>query len=292
MKKKFKVVYVEITDNCNLSCFFCPVDKKKQNNESFRKMELYLFDKVCSQISPLTDKMTYHILGEPLFVDDLANYLDISKKYGLKVIITTNGTLVDEKFDVLLHDSICLINISVTSVIPNNIDINSYFDKIFLFMEKYHKIRPKLYFNLRLWNYNNSEKNETINQQFIDLVNNRLNIILPNYIQLNGRKSVKVNDYIYLNYDNMFEFPDANSIKVSDNGRCHGLDTHFGILADGTVIPCCLDYSATIALGNIKNNTIDDILNSERSKNILCGFKKGKLVENTCKKCDFIKRFK
>ena len=71
---------------------------------------------------------------------------------------------------------------------------------------------------------------------------------------------------------------------------CKGLDTHIGILADGTVIPCCLDSSGIINLGNIYEENLSDILEKEKTKQIISGFKNNKLVEELCQKCDFRKK--
>ena len=64
-----------------------------------------------------------------------------------------------------------------------------------------------------------------------------------------------------------------------------------GILVDGTVIPCCLDDNGVINLGNIKNNTLKEILDSERTKNIIEGFKNRICTEELCKRCEFKERF-
>jgi radical SAM protein with 4Fe4S-binding SPASM domain len=79
---------------------------------------------------------------------------------------------------------------------------------------------------------------------------------------------------------------------LGELGRCHGLSSHFGILVDGTVVPCCLDKEAAIALGNVQDAPLADILGSPRAMAILNGFGSGKLVEELCQKCQYIERFK
>ena len=37
---------------------------------------------------------------------------------------------------------------------------------------------------------------------------------------------------------------------------------HLAILVDGTVVPCCLDYDGVLALGNIKEKPLAEILGS------------------------------
>ena len=72
---------------------------------------------------------------------------------------------------------------------------------------------------------------------------------------------------------------------------CYGLRDHFGILADGTVVPCCLDSDGVIALGNIFKEDIDTILSSPRAKAISEGFSHRKASEELCKRCQYAQRF-
>ena len=72
---------------------------------------------------------------------------------------------------------------------------------------------------------------------------------------------------------------------------CYGLKDHFGILCDGTVVPCCLDRQGELALGNIFDQPITEILDSPRAKAILEGFRCRKAPEELCRKCGYARRF-
>ena len=72
---------------------------------------------------------------------------------------------------------------------------------------------------------------------------------------------------------------------------CYGLKDHFGILADGTVVPCCLDRDGEIALGNAYEQDVREILSSERAVAIAQGFANRHAVEPLCKKCGYARRF-
>nr|WP_266096384.1 SPASM domain-containing protein [Aliarcobacter butzleri] len=69
------------------------------------------------------------------------------------------------------------------------------------------------------------------------------------------------------------------------------MDSHFGVLSNGDVVPCCLDKDAIINLGNIEDNSLKNILTSKRVKDIQNGFKKDILVEELCQKCEYRTRF-
>ncbi len=77
----------------------------------------------------------------------------------------------------------------------------------------------------------------------------------------------------------------------SETGTCHALSSHIGILSDGTVVPCCLDKEGVTNLGDVRRQTLSEILPSERAERMGLGFKNGRLVEDLCRRCTFIKRF-
>ena len=81
------------------------------------------------------------------------------------------------------------------------------------------------------------------------------------------------------------------TVSESDKFYCYALKDQFGILVDGTVVPCCLDSDGVINLGNIYNSDIATILNSVRANKIADGFKCGVANENLCKKCGYAQRF-
>jgi MoaA/NifB/PqqE/SkfB family radical SAM enzyme len=57
-------------------------------------------------------------------------------------------------------------------------------------------------------------------------------------------------------------------------------------------VPCCLDHDGDIALGNIFDEEMEDILNKPRAKAIYDGFSNRKAVEELCRKCGYARRFK
>jgi hypothetical protein len=58
-----------------------------------------------------------------------------------------------------------------------------------------------------------------------------------------------------------------------------------GVLADGTVVPCCLDHDGDIPLGNLFEMTLDEILSSPRAKAIYDGFTMHRCAEDLCRRC-------
>ena len=96
---------------------------------------------------------------------------------------------------------------------------------------------------------------------------------------------------VYLEYGDKFDWPDMEAEDGGDAVRCYGLGDQLGVLADGTVVPCCLDHEGDIPLGNIFTQTLDEILSSPRAAAIYDGFMNCRAVEPLCQRCGYAQRF-
>ena len=244
--KKFKKIYVEITNICNLNCPFCSKDNRKK-----QEMNLTNFEHILRQIDNYTDYLYLHIKGEPLLHSKLKEILDLCFKYNKQVNITT-------------IDKVRQINISLHS----------------LNEEKLENV-------LKCGDYLSSKGVQIVYRFWTN--DNLLNKVLKYYnYQGEITNNFKLKNNIYLNRDKKFTWPSLNNNFISNKGTCYGLKTHLGILVDGTVVPCCLD-TGVINLGNILKENFSNILNKERTKNIITNFNNNKLIEELCQKCDFRK---
>jgi MoaA/NifB/PqqE/SkfB family radical SAM enzyme len=97
MGNRFKKVYIEITNTCNLNCDFCPGTTRKN---AF--MDKDSFTHIINQVSPFTNHVYFHLMGEPLLHPLLSDFLSICCDKNLKVIITSNGTLIEKTKSILL----------------------------------------------------------------------------------------------------------------------------------------------------------------------------------------------
>lgn len=53
-------------------------------------MDINLFEKIINEIKNKTKLISFHILGDPLYIDNLSEYLQICKEKNIKVDIVTN----------------------------------------------------------------------------------------------------------------------------------------------------------------------------------------------------------
>ncbi|MBR2354487.1 MAG: SPASM domain-containing protein, partial [Clostridia bacterium] len=104
-------------------------------------------------------------------------------------------------------------------------------------------------------------------------------------------KGIRIHDKLHMEWGERFEWPDREAPLGEDRVRCYGLSDHFGILADGTAVPCCLDSEGTLALGNVFSENLSDILESKRACAIAEGFRDCRAAEELCRRCGYARRF-
>ncbi len=237
---------------------------------------------VISKIKPYTKYIFLHIKGEPLLHNNLDEILSICDVEDMRVNITTNGTLLKRKFDILKrHKSIRQINVSLHS--ENN--VSNYYENAF---EVCKLLSTQMFISYRLWTLSNfklDEKSTTTVNKIIEYYQLSADIV----DKLMNEEQIKIDNNTYVNKDNIFVWPEVSD-EQNSRGYCYALKTHIGILSDGTVVPCCLDGEGVINLGNIFNDDLEKIFERKRYMNMKKSFGNNELIEDLCKSCTFRER--
>lgn len=279
---RFKKVYIEIGNICNLNCTFCI-----KNTRSPKQMTFSEFKHILNELKPYTKYLYFHVLGEPLMHPELATFLDYAYQEGFFVNLTTNGSLLAQQLPVLLNaKALRQVNISVHSFNEQTaIDVNQYLETITecsLALTKANK-----YVSLRLWNM----KNHQLDEPTIKIVNYFAKVFRIDDKPLKAHESIQLAEHLYLQFDEVFEWPTLLNPYVSDSGKCYGLKEMLAILVNGDVVPCCLDSKGEAVYGNLFKTPLKTILESEEMQNRLELRKKGRMNDALCQHCSFKKRF-
>jgi radical SAM protein with 4Fe4S-binding SPASM domain len=273
----YNKVYIEITNICNMNCSFC-----HGHSRAPRRMSKEEFEFILGKLTQHTKYIYYHLMGEPLTHPLLPDFIKLAGEYGYKSIITTNGTLLNKRKDELLSAGVHKVNISLHSFEDGDDDSYiSYVSSLADFAKAAADAGTIVVF--RLWNKGyDGGKNEFA-----------LNLLAQNITGewAENTRGIRVRDKIFVEFGERFEWPDSNAEIKGNKFFCYGLKDQFGILADGTVVPCCLDSDGVINLGNVFSEDINSILSSERATAIVEGFKQGKAAETLCQKCGYAQRF-
>ena len=275
---RFRKVYIEISNLCNLHCSFCPGTKRPG-----RRMDIEEFTLLLPKLRPFTDHIYFHLMGEPLCHPELATFLQIAGQHGFRVIITTNGTLLPKQQQVLLAaPALHKVNISLHAFEANDLAVpfRTYLQNCLEFGQAANGEKLVVY---RLWNQGGADE---LNQKILETMHQ---YFPQEWVQ--ERHGIRIGDRVYLEHGDKFDWPDLAAPEENGPRFCYGLRDQIGVLCDGTVVPCCLDHEGDIALGNLFAENLEEILQRPRAQAIYNGFSNREATESLCRRCGYARRF-
>jgi radical SAM protein with 4Fe4S-binding SPASM domain len=286
---KFYRIYVEITNVCGLTCSFCPTKLLPST-----QMDIHFFESIIQQAKVYTKEIACHVVGDPLTIRNLNAYLDVIHKHGLKAMLTTSGYFLKKQtYDTLFHPCVKQINISLNSFNKNDTSLSfeQYITPVLSLCQSKLNQQKDLFINLRVWNLDERMSERIFNEKLFEKLSSKFEVDLNlDAVYSDRPKSIRLASKVLIHFDNYFEWPSLKN-EVYGHGTCQGLQSHIAVLANGTVVPCCLDCDGVIELGNLHSESLDNIVTSTRAEAMLKGFKEGKAVEELCQKCSYKERF-
>lgn len=274
--------YVEITNRCNLHCAFCPGTARPAGDMSSAD-----FRRLAPEIRSVTEFVYLHLMGEPLLHPELPEILEIAAEHGLRVIITTNGTLLPDRAPLLLGcKALHKVNISLHSLEANGASaLDDYIRSCGEFALEAAK--RGIICCLRLWNLDGEVPGMKTQN---DSILSALHDLFPGE-WAGSRRGFCLSPKVFLEWSERFEWPDLSSRDRGGAGFCYALRDQVGILCDGTVVPCCLDHEGDLALGNAFRQPLGEILASPQAKSIYEGFSRRIRTAELCRRCGYAERF-
>lgn len=271
-------VYVEVTNICNMNCSFCHGHSRLP-----RRMERQEFSRILDQLRGKTQYIYYHLMGEPLTHPQLPEFLKMAAQQGFRSVITTNGTLLRRHGAEILEAGLHKVSISLHSFEQgDDASFDRYIHDAAQFAEAAFRVGTIVVF--RLWNRGCDGGRNTFAVE-----------LLKKYLQgdwSENSRGLRIRDKLFLEWGDRFTWPDRDAPDQGDQVFCYGLGDHFGILCDGTVVPCCLDSDGVIALGNVHQQDLQEILNSPRAAAMANGFARRTATEDLCRRCAYARRFR
>ena len=296
---KFEKIYIELSDICGLNCGFCPSVKSVRGAMSVEK-----FGIIAKKVAGVGRIYTFHLLGDPLVLPNLKDFIKLANAHKMTLELTTSGFYMSKKNAQLLLESenIRQINLSLMAFLAQKkLNLNEYFAPILRFLRLHLAQNSQSFVNLRLWNLGANFTPPFENNAIYSLLEREFDT----KIQKNAPKN-RLENRIILHQSELFcwagakaddlgvqkEFVDLQGEKNAPKvpcvkGSCHALRKQIGILSDGTVVPCCMDTSGVIGLGNLFTQELSEILASKRAVAMKKGFERGEFTEKLCQQCEF-----
>lgn len=238
---------------CNLKCTECPVAK----GEVKRRQIFFDVEYLEVMVERGDFKNTFYVelqmYGEPLLHPQFDDAVQILKKRGVKVGVSTNGTIWKEG----LRD-VDFITLSADSILYRQ-GRND---------EKFNEVMLKIL----------NESKAKVDVQVIELGDwqeqvQRLMKILEGYEDKVLVRTV----------------PDSFGAHISKDGSediCVNIFLSVSIHSDGDVVPCCFEWSKELVIGNIYEQSLEEIWQGEKRARLVAKWLCNN-VPNRCRTCKF-----
>jgi radical SAM protein with 4Fe4S-binding SPASM domain len=287
--KRFAKIYVEITNECNLACPFCPPGARAK-----RSMTEGEFERVLERLGGAAPLLYFHVKGEPLLHPLVGRFLDLAGQHGFSVNITTNGTLLGSRIpDLIGKTALARVNVSLHSLgafpdAAREATLRDILESAETLVAGNRETRPGFLVSYRLWTADDAESTDrtlTALAGFygIDATDIRNKLGASSGFRIHANAAIHTAE--------TFRWPSLAEEDCGETGFCRGLRDQAAILADGTVVPCCLDGDGVVNLGNIFESDFRDILASPRARALYDSFTDRKIREPLCRRCGYRAKF-
>jgi len=285
-----KIVSVQLTNRCNLSCTHCCVDAKKTNTmeEDLSTEQMKnIFDKLIDW-QPLNIMLSG---GEPMLRVDFMELLEyLRDKYKGKIILSTNSLFINNENVQKLARWCDSFEISIDGVDEETCSIvrgKGVFDKVchnvgLLKKSGVDNINLSMVF---------SDKNQHLERQFYNLNDKLGTRAICRIFSAVGRGDLNKGIFSDKSDEDIYIPPNYLSKDFDEPfgiGFCSAGKKEIFIGYDGTLYPCPSYISNNFAIGNILScNAIDDLLEDENDQSVckyVTAFDPRNLPK--CKKCD------
>ncbi len=311
-------IYFELSNICNFRCDFCPITLSKRKKEylSFELLRKGINEIVKERI---TDTVSFHLLGEPLLHPGIFDAVVYAKKHGLRVELTTNGSLLTEKnVSKIIDSDIDQITISMQT---NNCDhhlarnteipFNEYYQKILKAIQMMKQTSNAIEIQVSLMNTSTGKyfmvdsplaiesKGRGFKQELSAVIYDIYSTldIKISYDEIH-RKLLKINTdslkiikidkqisvfiQLFADWGNTFT---SKKVSPAIIGYCGILLKNIAVLSNGEVTICCVDYDGETSLGNLRTDSLMSLLTSEKVKTLQDGLRKWRFIHPQCQRC-------
>ncbi len=266
-------VHIKMTDNCNLACRYCYAESGGNCKET---LSFETLKDIAYQVKEITPYVEYTISGgEPLLNPDTLEYIKFLKELGNGIYLLTNGLLINENNAKFLAENCSMIKISLDG---SNDSINGLtrgkngFDKIMNSYELLLKYNANVMINMTV-----TKKNVSDIQNMVETFGSRLSL-QPFFKAGRGSENedleITGSEYFHAmaNVDGVNPLGSIARSLDTLRGRgvtkCAMADSEISISENGDVFPCQMLTDEEFCGGNIKTQSIKEILNSEVFKNV------------------------
>jgi radical SAM protein with 4Fe4S-binding SPASM domain len=293
------LVFIDPSSACNFRCKFCPtghLELRKQEHNYPKIMDFSLFEKILQDLALFPNKakvLFFHKDGEPLVNPKLGDMMslavqkDVAEKYWL----TTNASLITQpKAEEIVSSGIDVVRLSIEHVSSEGYKLLtqnfSKYDQVVravtLLWEERERKGSKMRIYAKLIDFDFTEEQ----------------------LEKFSRDFGSITDEVLLTQPNGWSRPDAFDFtlgvkpKAGHDGEsrlaperiaCINPFYNFAINADGRVGLCPVDWSHGTVVGDVRQESLLNIWNGLRARELQVLHLSGRRHENkACKNCECV----
>jgi len=308
--KNAEMVFLEVTNHCNFSCHFCPQGISVRSPEH---MDAEHAKDLIGQLHEMgyRNDLYFHILGEPLLHPDIFDILEFASGLMKRAILFTNGSLLSRKniesiFNARPHElmvSMQLVDERYFRLRGSSIGWERYVSGI------RDAVQYKLTHNtptlLRV--SVGTRKEDAIYPQDdyfprISLSDLRGDILqlFSGIPSLGSRHVQRILDSTAIPFEGRLEMAPGVSLTIKPmgnwrriyrgervlKGHCPHVGKEFGVLSNGNVVLCHLDYDGKTAFANSKDGKLRHILQNSKIGQEIDQFQVKGIIPIGCQYCN------
>ena len=262
---KPKMLSIEPTSRCNLNCPFCLVGQQNSLKSTehdllprgMGDMKWSLYEKIVKDAADFgIEKIQLHFQGEPLLYKRFPDMVKEAKKYGLSTQVFTNGLpLTEKKADEVILAGLDSLRFSVDGASQETYELNRVggeFEKVYRNMAMMVKRAKKHKSSIDLlW-------------QFIALSNNEHEIEKARKLA----KAINIPFFIKTFAESVPNLVPRNpklrrELHVKP---CTDIYRSTFVYYTGEVVVCCYDLEGQHVVGDLKEQSLIEVWNSEKYK--------------------------
>lgn len=246
---------IEATNRCNFKCAFCPQSSPDHKDirpvgnltiENFR-----IFVKKIKEVNPSNANLSICLDGEPLMNKDFPEFIKISNEEGLFPRFSSNGRLFSKKIIKKISSYNYLAAIDFSSE-------QEVFDKVRGKNGDFEIVLDNLQQLVSEATNNENHKLEIVDITHFNKEYNEISSLkkMRGLFPSNLPKNIKLWSRQFHNFGGHLQ---NENEKLNNYKLCPYPWTSFSATWDGNVVACCRDTEGKTILGNVFDQSIEDI---------------------------------
>jgi len=247
---------IEPTNHCPYSCIMCPRSEKMTRSRGYMDLDLYkkVIDEVDTFREPVRSKEIelFHF-GESLLHPDISEMISHASLKGLKIVLSVNSPQ-------LTHD----LGIRILKSNPHKIiiSLDGYDDK------SYKKIRGKAAnYGKAVKSIDQFLKNREVLGSDTDIIIRMIKMKI-NEQHTETFRETWIKKGADVEIRPFFPWSEKELVGLGEFEKhppfmpCGYPWQYVVVQWNGDVVPCCRDYNAVMTMGNVRDNTLQEIWNN------------------------------